>query len=63
MSSLGIEFSTFWNPATRSHTYQIQHRFHYISIADLADLNETGEDCEFRLDIPNRNRGVYHPGR
>lgn len=55
--------SRFWNTASRSHTYQIQHCFHYVSIADLADLNETGEHCEFRLDIPDRNRGVYHPGR
>lgn len=60
---LSYVVSRFWNTATTSHTYQIQHCFHYVSIADLADLNETGEHCEFRLDIPDGNRGVYHPGR
>lgn len=44
-------------------TYQIQHRFNNISVANLADLNQSGENSKFHLDIPDWKRWIDNPSR
>ncbi|MEQ2254236.1 hypothetical protein ILYODFUR_001650 [Ilyodon furcidens] len=52
--------SSVFSPAS---AHQVQHRLHDVPVANLPDLDQAHQHSEFHLDIPNRNRGVDHPGR
>lgn len=44
-------------------TYQIQHRFNNIPVANLSDLDQSDENGEFHFDIPDWNRWIDNPSR
>lgn len=44
-------------------TYQIQHRFNNIPVANLSSLDQSGKNGKFHLDIPDRNRWIHNPSR
>lgn len=44
-------------------TYQIQHRFHNIPVANLSNLDQSDENGEFHFDIPDWNRWIDNPSR
>lgn len=43
--------------------YQVEHSLHDISVANLPHLDQSDQNCEFHLDIPDGNLRVDHPGR
>lgn len=44
-------------------TYQIQHRFDYVPVAHLSNLDQSDENSKFHFDIPDRNRWIDYPSR
>lgn len=52
-----------WVIAIKTFTYQIQHRFNYIPVANLSDLDQSNENSEFHLDIPDWNRWIDKTSR
>lgn len=51
----------FWVAKRKRQTYQIQHRFYNIPVANLSHLDQAGKNCEFHFDIPNWNRWIHNP--
>lgn len=55
---------TFWmSDSVKRQTYQIQHRFYNIPVADLSHLDQAGKNREFHFDIPDWNRWIHNPRR
>lgn len=46
---------------TRLFPYQVEHRLHDVPVADLSDLYESNQHCEFHPDVADRHRRVNHP--
>lgn len=44
----------------RRAPYQVQHSLHDVPVADLADLYESDQHCEFHPDVADRHRRVDH---
>lgn len=47
--------------SVKRQTYQIQHRFDNIPLANLSHLDQAGKNREFRFDIPDWNRWIHNP--
>lgn len=47
----------------KTFTYQIQHRFNNIPVANLSNLDQSDENSKFHFDIPDRNRWIDNPSR
>lgn len=45
----------------RLFPYQVEHRLHDVPVADLSDLYESNQHCEFHPDVADRHRRVNHP--
>lgn len=45
----------------RLSPYQVEHRLHDVPVADLSDLYESNQHCEFHPDVADRHRRVNHP--
>lgn len=55
---------TFWmSNSVKRQTYQIQHRFYNIPVANLSHLDQAGKNREFHFDIPDWNRWIHNPRR
>lgn len=44
-------------------TYQIEHRFNNVPVANLSDLDQSDENSKFHLDIPDWHRWIDNPSR
>lgn len=46
--------------SVKKQTYQIQHRFYNIPVANLSHLDQAGKNREFHFDVPDWNRWIHN---